>query len=211
MKLKLMVALLAAFAVSCFTFETTVRASSPASADARAVGTIVTLEKAYLRFVTSHLINKPMDLILLTVRGIDLVPGDDVGVLVISDNFINLAEVPGMIMQGSPGGRLKGKTELGFAPFEFIKCKGTWTPRNKKLKLMLGKGFSETFPVNIASGGGVFEFDYPILIVVFRNNDAFVFEGLYRVKIKNRGGNPVTEKATLIKPVIGIEGGQGDE
>ncbi|MCK6472522.1 MAG: hypothetical protein L6R28_12325 [Planctomycetes bacterium] len=212
MKLKLLVAVLGAIAVSCVTFETTVRASSsPAAADSRALATIVTLENAYMRFVTSHRVNKPMDWIQLWVRGIELLPGDDVGIFIVADNFIPLDEVPGLIMQGNPGGRLKGKTELGFAPFEFIKCKGTWTPRNKKLKLSLGKGFSEAFPVNIASGGGVFEFDYPISVGVWRNGDLFFFNGLYRVKIKNRGGNPITEKATLKAISTTFDPGRGEQ
>lgn len=209
MKLKLLVAVLAAIAVSCITFESAVCASSLAVAEGRDVPTLVTLEKCYMRFVTSHLTNHPKDLILITVRGIDLLPGDDVGVEVVSDNFIELAEIPGMIMLGNPGGRLKGKTELGIAPFEFVKCVGIWTPRKKKLKLTLAKGFSEAFPVNIASGGGVFEFDYPILVTVWRNNDPFDFIGLYRVKIKNRSSNPVTEKATLKAPATTFDPGRG--
>lgn len=209
MKLKLLVAVLAAIAVSCLTFESTVRASGLAIAGSRDVPTLVTLENCYMRFVTSHLTNHPKDLVLITVRGIELLPGDDVGVEVVSDNFIFLAEIPGMIMQGNPGGRLKGKTELGVAPFEFVKCVGTWTPRNKKLKLRLGKGFSVNFPVNIASGGGVFEFDYPILVTVWRNFDRFEFAGLYRVKIKNRSSNPVTEKATLKAPATTFDPGRG--
>lgn len=211
MKLKLLVAVLAALAVSCFTFETTVRASSPGIAGSRDLPSLVTLEKCYLRFVTSHRVDKPMDLILISVRNIDLLPGDDVGVYVIADNFIDLAEVPGMIMEGSLGGRLKGKTELGTAPFEFVKCRGIWTPRNRKLKLTLAKGFSVTLPVNISSGGGVFEFDYPITVIVWRNSDPFPFTGLYRVKIKNRFGNPVTEKGTLKAPATTFDPGRGEE
>lgn len=209
MKLKLLVATLVAIAASCFTFECTVRASSPSVAGSRDVPTLVTLEKCYLRFVTSHIVNKPMNWIQITVRGIELIPGDDLGVFIVGDNAIFLDEVPGLIMEGSPGGRLKGKTELGAAPFEFIKCQGTWTPRSKKLKLSLAKGFSPVFPVNLDSGGGVFEFDYSILVGLWRNSDLFLFPGLYKVKIKNRFSNPVTEKATLTSPSTTFDPGRG--
>lgn len=200
MKLKRMVAVLAVLLASCVVFECTVRAGSESTA--RNGVTVCTLEKAYLRFVTSHRTEHPKDLILLTVTGFDALPGDEVGVFIASDNVIDAETNSTVILQGNPGGRLKGKGVVGTAPFEFAKCKATWTPRRKKLKLSFGKGFSPAFPVNLASGGGVYEFDYPIFVFVHVNGHFCGFNALYRVKIKNRFSNPVTEKATLLLPTM---------
>lgn len=202
MRLRLLVLALAALAVSCLTFECTVRAGGDATA--RNGFTVCTLQKAYLRFVTSHRVNKPMDLIQLTVVGFDALPGDTVGAFIQGDNFIDAESNSTVVLQGSPGGRLVGKGVVGSAPFEFIKCRATWTPRNRKLKIAFAKGFSPAFPVDIASGGGVYEFDYPIFVFVHVNGHFCGFNALYRVKIKNRGGNPVTEKATLLLPTINV-------
>lgn len=202
MNLKRLVAFLAVLLATSVVFECTVRAGSTGTA--RNGVTVCTLEKAYLRFVTSHRTTHPMDLILLTVTGFDALPGDQVGVFVAADNLIDAESNSTVVLQGIPGGRLKGKGVVGTPPFEFVKCRATWTPRKKKLKVAFAKGFSPALPVNLASGGGVYEFLYPITVGVSVDGHFCLFEAQYRVKIKNRGGNPVTEKATLMLPTINV-------
>lgn len=202
MNLKPIVPILGAVALSCLTFECSVQATGNSSARA-SVGSLVTLRKAYLKFVTTNPVVQEKDLIMLTVLGVDVTPGDTIELLVDSDGTVPVLG-SGLTMQGNPGGRLTGKGVLGSPPFDFDRCKAIYLPRSKKLKITCARGASPEFPVFLSSGGGVFEFPYPIRVTVFIGGQPIVFDGIYNVKFKNKKSGPMAEKDTLAAPVTTV-------
>lgn len=202
MTLKRLVTALASVALCCLVLQGTSRATSNANSRAFA---LTTLQKATLKFVTSHKVWKGRDIIKITVDGMTLAPGDELALELIADRIVPIGDPTTgdvLILSGKPGGRLKAKGQLGAWPNTFAQCTATYSPKNGRLVLTCKKGTVIELPIDATvSGAGAFNFPFFMIIRIYVNGAPADLPALFQVKFTNSPVGPLIEDLKLKKGV----------
>lgn len=203
MTLKQLVTGLASVALCCVVLQGTSRATSNANSRAFA---LTTLQKATLKFVTSHKVWKGRDIIKITVDGMTLAPGDELALELIADRIVPIGDPTTgdvLILSGKPGGRLKAKGQLGAWPNTFKLCTATYTPQKGRLVISCKKGTAIELPIDATvSGAGAFNFPYAMVIRIYVNGAPADLPAVFQVKFTNSPVGPLIEDIKLKKGVL---------